>query len=329
MTSSAISLINTAIGYKTTKEEWTKENINLSAFSGELTAIIGANGSGKSTIIKSIVRILKLKKGEIKVFNKNVEDFSAEEFAKTISYVGGAATQVGFLKVRELAAYGLYPHRTFFQKRTFEDEKKIDQALIATDVKHLENKYIDAISDGERQRAMIARAIVQDTPIILLDEPTAFLDVIHRNVLINNMLNWCRKLNKTILFSTHEIADALRTCDRIWLIGNQCSEGIPEELLFQNAFVELFEDKNFKLNLNNYNFESETKTRIPISIEKVEDSIYQLTVNLVKRMGFALVEDSNLSIRFTKINNEYCWQIDDRCFKKVNDLSIFLKPFLV
>lgn len=172
---------NLNIGYRRGKrEETVHHHLNFSLYRGELTCLLGANGAGKSTLLRTLAAVQPSLSGEISLLGKSLSGYSPKERSRAIGIVLTDKTQAGGLSVRELVALGRQPHTGFFGRLSREDNEKIEHALQAVGIADKASKYTAELSDGERQKVMIAKALVQECPLILLDEPTAFLDVVSR-----------------------------------------------------------------------------------------------------------------------------------------------------
>ena len=189
------------IGYK--KSLLNIDDLVLS--SGQLYFLIGKNGSGKSTFLKTISGQTPILNGSIKLDNKGIETIHFSELPKTISFVSSHFPIVEFLRVEEYIALG----RTFLNSSLFNnkntDNELINSILLKLNINHLIGRFTSNLSDGEKQMVAIAKALAQETPIILLDEPTAFLDYSNKTLILDNLLSICREMNKCIILSSHDL----------------------------------------------------------------------------------------------------------------------------
>jgi len=217
-----LNINNLSVGYKTGKQNAVLiDDITTSVNRGELIALIGRNGTGKSTLLKTIVGLNKKISGQIIFNNTDIEDFTVSKLAKIISFVSTAKVFVPNAKVRDIIALGRGVYLNWYGKLNNNDKNIINQAVNLVGIEHLQNKNFSQISDGERQRVMIARAIAQDTDIIVLDEPTAFLDLPNRFMVFSILKNLAHEKNKTIIFSTHDLENILDNVNKIWLLDSQ------------------------------------------------------------------------------------------------------------
>ena len=241
---------NLTVGYQEkNKIKIIANNISLNIKRGSFVAIIGKNGIGKSTLLKTISKVLKQLNGSITINGKNINEYSYREFAKTISLVLTERLPESQLTVLELIALGRQPHTNWIDTLSKIDIEKIEWAIKETNLEKLRDNRIDELSDGQLQRVLIARALAQDTEIIILDEPTAHLDM-HQTIKIFELLKkLTHKTEKTIIISSHEINLAIKTCDQLTILSkNKIYSGTISTLMVENAFENLFSSEIVKFN---------------------------------------------------------------------------------
>ena len=185
---------------------------------GELVSLLGANGSGKSTLLKALAGNLRPSSGLVEIDGRNISSLSAMARARLVSIVTTEKGMAGGLTVEELVAMGRYPHTGALGRHTPADRLIIASAIDAVGLTPLADRLTATLSDGERQKAMIARALAQDTPVMLLDEPTAFLDAASRIEILSLLRDLAAEHSKAVLLSTHDISPALRLSTRLWLV---------------------------------------------------------------------------------------------------------------
>lgn len=194
------------IGYVSKKKTVSVfSNINLSFNSGELVGLIGDNGVGKSTLIKTLTGFIKPLTGTILIDKKDILSFSAHDLSKTISIVSTEKVGGFNLTVFDVVALGRTPYISVFGKLNASDIECVEKSLQTLSINHLRDKLIDELSDGQRQKVMIAKSLAQETLIIILDEPTAFLDYKSKHSLFEVLKSLCKEQNKLVLVSSHDI----------------------------------------------------------------------------------------------------------------------------
>ena len=237
-----LNIENLAIGYQTKKQQTViASGINFSIEKGKLVALLGKNGIGKSTLLRTISKVQNPLSGSIKINQKNISDYSHHELATSLSLVLTERLPQSQLTVFELIALGRQPYTNWIDKLSATDLKKILWSIEQTAIEHLKDKRFYELSDGQLQRVLIARALAQDTDIIILDEPTAHLDIHHTIKIFSLLKQLVEKTGKTIVISTHEVNLAIQLADEFILLSEeQIYSGTSTELIKQNAFEQLF-----------------------------------------------------------------------------------------
>lgn len=208
---------------------------------GELAAIVGINGIGKSTLLRTLGNVQPKLSGNITLNKLPLEQHTITELAAEISVVLTEPIASKNLTVQELISLGRQPYTNWLGTLTINDRDKIAMALEMVRISELKNKKCYELSDGQLQRAMIARAIAQDTQLILLDEPTTHLDLYHKVQILKLLKSIAHTTKKTILFTTHEIEIAIQLCDKMLILErNQSTFGSPCELIAKKSFENLF-----------------------------------------------------------------------------------------
>ena len=237
---------NLSIGYKSKSETITiAENINLNLEKGKLIALIGENGIGKSTLLKTLTGINPPLKGEVSLLNKPLQSYKPLDLAQELSIVLTEKLPPSNLTIYEIIALGRQPYTNWLGTLSGEDKIKIDEAIALTEIQHLVNKKHDEISDGQLQIALIARALAQDTSIIILDEPTTHLDLVHKATLLKLLQKLTHDTGKTILYSTHDIDLAIQMTDEmIVFTATQIVQDQPCNLIQTGIFNTLFDTEH-------------------------------------------------------------------------------------
>lgn len=208
---------------------------------GELTALIGRNGTGKSTLLRTIAALAKPQKGHITIGGVDASVLTMREVASRIAFVSTEDVRVQNLHVWDVVSLGRAPYTNWVGRLTEEDKAKVHESLRLVGMERFAEASMDSLSDGERQRVMIARALAQDTPIILLDEPTAFLDLPNKYEICLLLKKLAHKEGKCILFSTHDLSIAIEICDTIAVIeGGKFHYGTAEMLMEEGVMQRIF-----------------------------------------------------------------------------------------
>jgi iron complex transport system ATP-binding protein len=237
---------NLSIGYKTkTAVISIAENLNLNLQEGKLIALIGANGIGKSTLLRTITGIQKPLHGEVYLNDKKVGDYEPLELAQNLSIVLTEKLPPSNLTVFELVALGRQPYTNWIGTLSDNDIAKVHNALELTQIGHLANKKHYEISDGQLQKVLVARALAQDTPLIILDEPTTHLDLLHKVALFKLLKKLTQETNKCILFSTHDIDMAIQLSDEMIIMTPETViQDEPCNLIAKGSFNTIFKDEH-------------------------------------------------------------------------------------
>ena len=194
--------------------------LNLSVVSNEIIVVIGENGAGKSTLIKTIAGILTPKQGTLLMEGKPQSDWKLEEIAKFQSYVSAKGLPELMMKVKEFVAFGRYPYMNWLAQPSAKDLSLISTSINNCNIGHLQEKLIGALSDGEKQKVMLARAFAQETKVLLLDEPTTHLDIRNSNAMFKLIEKSKTEWKKSVVFSSHQVEKAITIADKIWLVHN-------------------------------------------------------------------------------------------------------------
>lgn len=218
------------------------KDLNLEIPKGKITTIIGPNGCGKSTILKTIARIIKPKSGDIYVNNKNIKEQNPKDLAKMMAVLPQSPQAPSGLTVEELIAYGRFPHQKGFGKLKKEDNDIVTWALKSTGIEEFRDRPIQALSGGQRQRAWIAMALAQQTDILILDEPTTYLDLAHQLEVLKLLEELNKKQGTTIVMVIHELNNAARFADHMIGVkkGKVVCEGSSYEVMTKENLRELF-----------------------------------------------------------------------------------------
>jgi len=245
-----------SIGYSHKKEKTiVATDIDLTLEKGKLTALIGANGIGKSTLLRTITGIQKPLSGTVSLNGKNIHELDALTLAQNLSVVLTEKLPPSNLTVFELIALGRQPYTNWIGKLTDEDIVKVNEAMELTQISHLAAKKHYEISDGQLQKVLVARALAQDTSLIILDEPTTHLDLLHKVALFKLLKKLTQETQKCILFSTHDIDMAIQLSDEMIIMTPETVvQDQPCNLISKGSFNTLFNDEHIVFDANKGKF---------------------------------------------------------------------------
>ncbi|MBF1393544.1 MAG: ABC transporter ATP-binding protein [Prevotella histicola] len=222
-----ITLSHLSVGYKIGHA--VVSDINLTLQSGKLASLIGANGVGKSTLLKTLTGFLPKLEGSLLLDGKDISEFSQRALARQISIVLTQKPDVQNLTVEEIVGLGRSPYTGFFGKLHANDQQIVDESIIAVGIEKLKNRMIQTLSDGERQKVMIAKALAQQTPVIFLDEPTAFLDFSSKVETFQLLQRMAHEMGKLVLLSTHDLELAVRFSDTLLQVNGDGLRTVSNE----------------------------------------------------------------------------------------------------
>lgn len=236
---------NLTVGYNpgSKKEKAIAGPIELEMRTGQLISLLGPNGAGKSTLLRTLAGLQPSLSGTVEIQGENAARFKPIERAKKLSLVLTGSIRPANLNVYSLISLGRYPYTGWLGKLSTNDKEIIQEAIEATGVQLFLNRKVDQLSDGEAQKVMIARALAQDTPLIILDEPTAHLDLPNRIELMRMLHRLTAKASKGILISTHDLDLALQVSDEIWVLktDGEMHKGAPEDMVLNGTFEAAFD----------------------------------------------------------------------------------------
>lgn len=251
MTESAVTLINLSTGYRSDRRVVTiTSGINAKLRRGELTSLLGPNGAGKSTMLRTLSATLPPLDGNFTLMGRSATEYSPRGLAMTVGVVLTDRITADNLTVENLVELGRSPYTGFFGRLTADDRRIVKEAIELTGISELRQRPVSTLSDGERQKAMIAKVLAQQTPVIFLDEPTAFLDFPSKVELMLMLRELCHSQQKTVFLSTHDVDIALQTSDNLWLLDRQSGlvTGTPAELAADGSLARCFTGRGIRFN---------------------------------------------------------------------------------
>lgn len=212
---------------------------------GKITALLGRNGTGKSTLLRTIAALQRPLEGEVLVGGDSVATIGSQQLSLRLSFVNTERVDVEALRVLDVVAIGRSPYTDWMGRLGAEDEAMVRRSISLAGIDHLADRFVDTLSDGECQRVMIARALAQDTPVILLDEPTSFLDLPNRYELCRLLAELAHNQNKCIIFSTHELDIALSLADTIALVDTPQLVHLDTQTMIESGSIERLFNSDF------------------------------------------------------------------------------------
>ncbi|AFY34545.1 ABC transporter ATP-binding protein [Calothrix sp. PCC 7507] len=289
MSDSILTTHNLTIGYKTSRKTIRSVASDISVFlqAGELVCLLGPNGAGKSTLLRSLAGMQPPISGEVQLLEENIYKLPPQDLAKRLSLVLTEKVDVGMLSAYTLVSMGRYPYTDWWGKLTPEDEAIVHWAIESVGAVNLAQRYVSELSDGERQKIMIARALAQSPMVMLLDEPTAFLDLPRRVEIMQLLRQLARETNQAILLSTHDLDLALRLADKIWLLATNGTlhVGAPEDLVLSGAFADTFRSEGVEFDVASGEFHLQIPHKGEINL--LGEGIAAVwTIRALQRVGF-------------------------------------------
>ncbi len=288
-------------------------DLNLFLKSGELVALLGPNGSGKSTLLRTLARLQKPLSGTISLFDKPINQISAAELSRIISVVLTGKPAVNFMSVYKMVSLGRIPYTGRWGGLDSTDKREIEWSLKAMNVWQFRNRQLDELSDGEKQKVMISRALAQKPRIMILDEPTAFLDINHKHETLRLLRDLAFDQKITILLSSHDFDIVTRIADRIWMMNRNgtIQSGAPEDLFLSGGFESVFGKKGFRFDPKTGTFIFETARCGKVRLTGDETGRYW-TERALQRSGFQIVvepDEAEIRIEVGQKGTLFSWQV--------------------
>ncbi len=309
---SVIELENLTTGYKSLSDTKTiTSGINTSLLQGELVCLIGPNGAGKSTLMRTISGDQKPIDGKVYLEGKNIHELTPKYLAKKLSLVLTERVQAGMLTSYEVVALGRFPYTDWSGKLKEADHQVIQEAISMAGANDLADRTLSELSDGERQKIMVARAFAQEPEVMILDEVTAFLDLPRRVEIMQLLKKMANESGKSVLLSTHDMDLALRGADRIWLLPKDgpLQIGAPEDLVLNGAFRNAFETEGMHFDSQSGAFKIHTNYDAAVSlVADGEAAIW--TQRALERNGIRVDSDSKIEVSVKYDQNRPFWVIN-------------------
>ena len=272
-------------------------NINASIHKGELTCLLGANGVGKSTLLKTLSGFLGKLEGEISIVGKEMDSYTPKELSTTLGVVLTDKCEIRNMSVREIVGMGRSPYTNFWGALSKDDYGIVDEAIEMIGISHLKERMVHTLSDGERQKTMIAKSLAQQTPIIILDEPTAFLDFPSKVEIMQLLHKLTREAGKTIFLSTHDMELALQIADKVWIMDRKYgfAIGTPEDLAISGALSDFFTRKGIAFDYETGLFKVENKIHKKVLLQGKHGTLNNMVKKALHRNGIGIVRICGIS----------------------------------
>ncbi|BAZ79602.1 ABC transporter ATP-binding protein [Sphaerospermopsis kisseleviana CS-549] len=298
MSNAILTTHNLTIGYQTSRKNFrcVAENISVSLQAGELVCLLGPNGAGKSTLLRSLAGMQPPIGGEVRLLDDNIYKLAPQDLAKRLSLVLTEKVDGGMLSAYNLVTLGRHPYTDWWGNLTAEDEAIVHWAIKSVGALNLVSRQVSELSDGERQKIMIARALAQSPIVMLLDEPTAFLDLPRRVEIMQLLRNLARETKQAILLSTHDLDLALRLADQIWLLNFHgiLQVGAPEDLVLSGAFANTFKSEGVEFDILSGEFNLHTPLKGEVQV--IGEGIATIwTIRALQRVGFQVKQADKFS----------------------------------
>ncbi len=305
-------------------------SLNGNALKGDVIALAGTNGIGKSTLLRTLVNIQPPLSGNISLSGIDYRSYTRNQIARKAGFVSAATPPAANLAVYELVSLGRFPFTNWIGRMSTADRKAVDDAIYSVGLTDHKNSLLGELSDGERQRAMIARVLAQDSELLVMDEPTAFLDMPGKYELINLMRKLVREKGKSVIFSTHDLQLAVREADMLWLMTSAgLRAGCPEDLILRGVFENIFPGSALKFNEDEavFSYSSGELYSVRLSGSGRERSV---THKALSRINIGIGEDTSLPLlEIDHDDDGIVWRFSnngpERLFRSVYALTRFMR----
>ena len=278
--------------------------LNLSLSRGKLVALIGANGIGKSTLLRTLVGNQPPLEGEVSISGIRIGEISRKNLSLLLGIVNTERTQAGALTVREVVSLGRQPYTGYLGILSKNDKSIVEKAMQDAGILHKASSFLAELSDGERQKVMIAKALAQCTPIIILDEPTAFLDVASRMETMLLLHNLAHKQNKAVLLSSHDLSQSMMLADELWVVTNdqKIISGNTEDVVLSGAMDSIFASSIISFDLLQGDFCINLDSQYDIKLNCNDKILKKWIGNALKRNGYGISNDEACKNEITAIS---------------------------
>lgn len=288
MNESILNIKNLSVGYS----KPVCEGIHAIVKKGELVGMAGKNGSGKSTLIKSLLGLQQVFSGEILLDQEDISNWNEAKRSKEIAVVFSRLHQVPAISVEELVALGRLPYRNWLTKLDKSENEIIQNALDLVGINHLRSRFANELSDGQLQMVMIARALVQDTNLIIMDEPTSHLDIENQFKIFELIYKLTQETSKTFIVASHQIELLLQNATQLWWINDgKFHAGFPEQIAYEQKIYEALSQEKIKFDYNKGRFQFQHLKLKKVKLITDGSDLAYWTKHALERNGFEISED--------------------------------------
>ena len=335
MTEGVLTAKDLSIGYRHRRRPDTVvgRGLDIHVSDGEIVCLIGPNGVGKSTLIRTLAGLQPPLNGEVFVEEQALSSIDPRERAQSIGIVLTERVDVGMLTAFALVSLGRHPYTDWTGRLTEIDVKATRWALAAVGATDLTERFVGELSDGERQKVMIARALAQEPHVIILDEPTAYLDLPRRVEILGVLRDLAHDTNRAILLSTHDLDLAIRTADRLWLMGRSGSVqvGAPEDLVLTGALEEAFEEEGVVFDRDHGSFVLANGSARTVTLSG-QGTTATWTARALQRVGYRISENggnTGIHVDVIESSDGNRWRTihagNETVHRSLHDLLLFLR----
>ncbi|HPQ35521.1 MAG TPA: ABC transporter ATP-binding protein [Tenuifilaceae bacterium] len=310
MSQSLLNIKELSIGYESQRALYPE--ITEQAHSAELIALVGRNGVGKSTLLRSLAGLQHPLEGSIEVDGVNLNSISRSEKARLISFVPSEQVKIQNLSIRSFVGLARFPYAGWGGGLSKHDWSIVDSALSSVGISNLSARDISLVSDGERHRAMIAFAIAQDTRVILLDEPTAFLDLPNKFETVRLLSQIASENSKTVIYSTHDLQGAIHEADSIWMmLPDGMVSGSPEDLALSESFQKLLVNTDVTFDMDTGTFKNKPSGSEQVYVTGEGLQLFW-TVKMLQRIGYSATTTDSAGKRIvcSKTSSSLMWDLE-------------------
>lgn len=279
--------------------------LNLQLDQGQMVALLGRNGAGKSTLLKALTCDTMPTEGRVEIAGKPSSAITKRELSRLVALVATERIMGGAFTIRELVALGRQPHTGFLGRLSGHDREVVDACLEAVGITGKAEQHVASLSDGERQKAMVAKALAQETPIIVLDEPTAFLDVASRIETMKLLHKLAHEQHKAVLLSSHDISQSLLLADELWVItkDSEVIAGSTEEVVMSGTMDRVFGDTTILFNGGLCDYEAQLPTAKVVNLQCSNHDLWRCMSNALLRNGIAVDGSSEFTLKVDAIDH--------------------------